>query len=375
MDEQGKKKEKSEEFDEFEPDPTKEAFFSDMGNIEEEIASEAIELVRHALSLIELGFHDDGIEVLRQAIGLYGQINKLAEVDALNRKISEIYLLKEKTFRERELEAEREIEIAQGGTILEHDDEETYKEADFLIVKALELVNDKQFDAALDIYDDAIKILKNLRKSSDIEKVSELIGDCYNRKADFLRKQKILTTKETITSQQEPGVKMSELELKAQKIRAFEDAKRKENEKSNQAYELIGKATELKDLRQYDESLKLFEESVLLFEEINWMNEVKKIKTMIEQVEIEKERFLLGLQHIKAREQQELETKKQQEIQLIERANIEEQIKHQTQAEKLREQVERKQEDAIFQGEISEMVDYAEKLAREYDLSMNEKGD
>ncbi len=370
MDEQDKKKEKSEEFDEFESDPTKEAFFSDMGNIEEEIASEAIELVRHALSLIELKFHDDGIEVLRQAIGLYGQINKLAEVDALNSKISDIYLLKEKMFREREMEIESEIEIAQGEAILAQNEDESYKGADLLIVKALELVNDKQFDAALDIYDDAIKILKNLRKSSDIEKVSELIGDCYNRKADFLRKQKILTTKETITSQQEPGGKMSELELKAQKIRAFEDAKRKENEKSNQAYELIGKATELKNLRQYDETLKLFEESVLLFEEINWMNEVKKIKTMIEQVEIEKERFLLGLQHIKAREQQELETKKQQEIQLIERANIEEQIKQQTQAEKLREQVERKQEDAIFQSEISAMVDYAEKLAREYDLSV-----
>ena len=370
MDERDKKKENNEEFDEFESDPTKEAFFSDMGNIEEEIASEAIELVQHALSLIELGFYDDGIEILRQAIGLYGQINKLAEIDALNKKIEVTYLLKEKNFRERELETESEIEIDQGGAKVEQNEDESYKEADSLIVNAIELVNNKQFDAALDVYDGAIKILKNLRKSFDLEKVGELIEDCYNRKADFLRKQKILTTEETTISQQEPKGEMSELELKAQKIRAFEDAKRKESEKSNQAYELIGKATELKNVRQYDEALRLFEGSVLLFKEINWINEVKKIKSMIEQVEIEKERFLLGLQHIKAREQQEFEIKKQQETQLIERANIEEQIKQQTQAEKLRGQVERKQEDTIFQNEISKMVDYAEKLAREYDLSM-----
>jgi len=362
MDEQDNKKEKNEEFDEFKLDPTKEAFFSDMGNIEEEIASEAIELVKHALSLVETQFYDDSVEILRQAIGLYAQIDKLAEIEAINNKISEIYLLKEKIFRERELKTESEIEIAQGESILELNEDESYKEADSLVVKAIELVNNKQFDAALDIYDDAIKILKNLRKSSDIENINELIEDCYNRKADFLRKQKILTTKETTTTQQEPVGELSEIELKAQKIRAFEDAKRKENEKSNQAYELIGKATELKKIRQYDEALKLLEESVLLFKEINWINEVKKIKSMIEQMEIEKERFLLELQHIKVREQQE--------SQLIERANIEEQIKLQTQAEKLRDQVERKQDHTLFQDEISKMVDYAEKLAREYDLSM-----
>lgn len=353
-----------------ESDPTKEAFFSDMGNIEEEIASEAIELVRHALSLVESQFYDDSIEILRQAIGLYAQINKSAEIDALNSKISEIYLLKERTFRDRELETDTEIEIDQGDDSLAQNEEEFYKEADSLIVNAIELVNNKQFNEALDIYDEAIKILKNLRMSSEIEKINELIEDCYNRKADFLRKQRILTTEDTTTTQQESEDEMSELELKAQKIRAFEEAKRKENEKSNQAYELIGKATELKNLRQYDESLKLLEESVSIFEEISWINEVKKIQNMIEQIKKEKKRFLFELQQIKEREQQEIDNKKQQEALLIERANTEKLIKQQMQAEKIREQVEKKQEETKFQDEISEMVDYAEKLAREYDINM-----
>jgi len=76
-------------FKENDPDPTKEAF-SNMGDIEKEIASEALELVKHALSLVESQFYDDSIEILRQAIGLYSQINRDSEVEAIKGKISEI---------------------------------------------------------------------------------------------------------------------------------------------------------------------------------------------------------------------------------------------------------------------------------------------
>ena len=60
---------------------------------EQEIASEALELVKHGLSLLESQFYDDSIEILRQAIGLYAQINRVSEIEALNGKISEIYLV------------------------------------------------------------------------------------------------------------------------------------------------------------------------------------------------------------------------------------------------------------------------------------------
>jgi hypothetical protein len=370
MTERNSEKEIRKEGDNFEGDPTKKAFFSDMEDMEEEIAAEAIELVRHALSLLATQFYDDSIEILRQAIGLYAQINKLAEIDALNNKISEIYLLKEKTFRDRELETGGEIEITQEDVLLVPSEEDSYKEADSLIVKAIELVNNKQFDAALDAYDDAIRILKNLRKSSEIEKINELIEDCYNRKAEFLREQRIRTTEESKIAQQTPESEISELELKAQRIRAFEEAKRKESEKSNQAYELIGKATELKKLKQFDESIKLLKESVLLFEEINWTNEVNKIKNMIEQTEDEKVRFQFDLQQIKEKEQQDTQKERQQQAQLLERATVEEQVKQQAQVEALRKQAEKEQEETAFQNEISEMIDHAEKIARDYDIKM-----
>ncbi len=368
MEKRDEDEDNNQKFNDKNPDPTKVAFFSDMGNMEEEIAVEAIELVTHALSLIEARFYDDSIEILRQAIGLYDQINKIAEVDALNNKISEIYLLKEQSFREIELETDTIIEASQEEDLLEQNGEELYNQADSLIIEALQLVTNEKFDGALDKYDEATKILKKLSKELELKKLSELIEDCFNKKAEFVRIHKSEPTGEIITLEQDSEGSLSKLEIKAQRVRAFEESKRKENQISNQAYELIGKATELKKLRQYDEAIRLYDEGLALFQEINWNNEVKKIKNMMEQVEREKQRFLEEVQKIKAEEERAEETKKQKETALIDNAQVQEQIKYQAQAEKLRAQSEREQEETTFQNEIAEMVDYAEKLARDYDL-------
>ncbi len=157
---------------------------------EQEIASEALEVVKHGLSLLESQFYDDSIEILRQAIGLYAQINRVSEIEALNGKISEIYLLREETFTKRELETKTEFENNVGEVISDQDEENLYKQADRLIVEAIGFVNNRNFDQALDTYDDVISILKKLKTGSEIENVNELIEDCYNRKADYLRKQK-----------------------------------------------------------------------------------------------------------------------------------------------------------------------------------------
>jgi hypothetical protein len=369
MEKREEEKDNNQKFNDNNPDPTKVAFFSDMGNMEEEIASEAIELVTHALSLIEARFYDDSIEILRQAIGLYDQINKIAEVDALNNKISEIYLLKEQSFRESELERDTIIQDSQEA-LLEQTEEELYSQADSLIIEALQLVTNEKFDDALDKYDEATKILQKLSKELELTKLSDLIEDCFNKKAEFVQIHKKASTGEIITLEQENEGTLSELEIKAKRIRAFEEFKRKENQISNQAYELIGNATELKKRRQYDEAIRLYDEGLALFQEINWNNEVKKIKNMIEQVEREKKRFLEEFQKIKVEEERAEEFKKQKEAALIDSAQLQEQIKGQAQAEKLRVQSERKQEEATFQNEIAEMVDYAEKLARDYDLKV-----
>ncbi len=65
-----------------------------MRNMEEKISQEAIELVRHAMSLLDLKLYDDAIEILRKAIRLYQQINNEEELNSLRKKIAEIYTQK-----------------------------------------------------------------------------------------------------------------------------------------------------------------------------------------------------------------------------------------------------------------------------------------
>ncbi len=86
-------------------EPTKDAFLADLNKIENDIIDEAIELVKHAINLAESKFFDDAIEILRQAMGLYDQIGRITEVEAIKDKISDMYIKKEQAFRETEIKS------------------------------------------------------------------------------------------------------------------------------------------------------------------------------------------------------------------------------------------------------------------------------
>ncbi len=352
----------NEKEDDLEFDPTKEAFFSDLENEEQEIISEAYELVEHALSLIESKYYDDAIEVLRQALGLYSQINKLAEIEALNNKITEIYLLKEQDFQELQLKGVDETKTSE----VEQTDEKYYNEiytrADQLILEGLKLVNSAQYDEALLMYREAITLLQQINRVSEIGKVNELIEDCFIRKADFIKQEQDQVGLQPTTT--------TESELKTQKVHEFEELKRKERETSTKAYEILGKATELSNIHQYSDAIKMYREGAQLFEEINWINEVKKINTIIDKVEKEKEKAIAESEKIRVEQEKlkELEARKQEE--LIHEAKVQEELKIKAKMEKVREAALKKEEEVQFRIVLRSMIDYAEKLAREYDLEM-----
>ncbi|MFW9946332.1 MAG: hypothetical protein ACFFDX_05830, partial [Candidatus Odinarchaeota archaeon] len=337
-------------------------FFADLDNIEEEISSEAYELVVHALTLIEGHYYDDAVEVLRQAIGLYSQINKGAEIEALNKKISDIYVLKEEYFRE--IETEAVVEIIEK----EDDKKDILNNAYDIIEKGKELVNLEKFEEALDNYDEAIELFQKIDKNDEIENINKLIEDCYNKKAEYLRRSK----KEPVPIQEpikiKPQTELSEEELKQQRIMAFEEAKKREEEISTKAFEILGKASELAKIRQYDQAINLYLRGATLFEDISWSNESKKVRNTIEQLEIKKAQFNAEMEIRKAQEEKMLEEQKASEI--IKKAQIEEQIRVQAQAEKLANIEIRKREEKLFRTKITEMIDNAENLAREYDLEM-----
>ncbi|MFX0021748.1 MAG: hypothetical protein ACFE9S_05445 [Candidatus Hermodarchaeota archaeon] len=370
----------NQEFDDDELDLTKDAFFSDLMDMEEEIASEAYELVEHAINLIQSQFYDDSIEILRQAIGLYTQINRIEEINAINDKISEVYLLKEEAFREIEaapeekvavvddLEALDEVQVTKESEVIEETKEEIelISKADQLIVVAHELSNNNQFEEALDKYDEAEKILEDLGKSDEIERLYALIEECYNKKAEYLQDLKKLEPEEFIELK-ESSKKVQE---KEEKLTQFLEAKRREEEVSSKAYEILDQAVEYAKINEYDQAINLYSEGVRLFEELNWTYEANRIRDTIEILEQEK------IKHFEGLEKERLEIKQKIETEIHKEKFIEEQVKEISEQEKL-VQMERlrgielqKMEQDFFKAQIDNMATEAARMGREYELAM-----
>ncbi|MFX1358017.1 MAG: hypothetical protein ACFFA8_12135, partial [Promethearchaeota archaeon] len=365
MNDSNEEKDNNKDFNNNNYDPTKEAFFSDLGGMEDEIASEAYELVAHALSLIESQFYDDSIEILRQAIGLYEQINRKAEVEALYRKISEIYVLKENLFKEHEIESEFGLTSLDDVRSIELEEKNLSNQAKSKVLEASQLVETGDFEAALDKYDEAIKIYRSINEHAEIKVIDKLIEDCYNKKAEFLR----TTKKAELESQTAP----SEEKIKVEKLKAFEEAKIKESETSEQALEIVGRATDLVKIHQYDEALQLYEQGARLFQEINWINEAKRILNTIEKVKVEKESYLRELELIEKETEIQEKTYEHKEKEFLEKARMEEQVKLQAEAKKIRELSEKRREEEEFKKQITDIVNKVEKMAREYDLKLKKE--
>jgi len=347
-------------------DPTKEAFISDMLEMEEEIASEAYELVEHGLHLVDTQFFDDGIEILRQAIGLYAQINREEESKAINEKISEVYLLKEKTFREVETPPEEKAEEFKE----EKDEISKLIRAEQLLKKAKELVERKEFEVALDIYDEVESIFEQLDKPDERENLDELIEDCYNKKAEFLRTLKKVTSEEVIESLTEPKVSESEEGLKEEKLKQFLEVKKQEEEISSKAYELLDQATELAKSHEYDEALKLYLEGLNLFKKLNWTYEVKKIDDTIALLEKERMVYRKSLEKNKVKEAKEIEKQMQQDEIIDQFVKDREKQEKKAKLERLKEIEFQKLEEDFFKVQINNMANEASNLAHDYDIAM-----
>ena len=165
------KKNKEEDYEG--PDITKDAFFSDMEDMEEEIAFEALSIVEHALSLIQSGFFDDAIEIMRQAIGLYEQIDREAEINALKNKIADIYIMKEQAFKKEESKEILDMPPESMKDISPKDSVELYANISKLLENAKRLINSNQFDEALDNFDEAIVISQQLNDEPKVEEINK----------------------------------------------------------------------------------------------------------------------------------------------------------------------------------------------------------
>ncbi len=339
-------------------DPTEEAFFSGMMDMEEEIASDAYDLIEHAINLIDSQFYDDSIEIMRQAIGLYAQINREEEIKAVNEKISEVYLLKEKTFREVEIEPkkkEEEFKVEEVG-------EDDLNRAKQLIKKAKDLEEKKEFEVALEVYDEVENIFEQLDKPDEIEKLYTYIEDCYTKKAEFLR-----TLKEELP---ESEASETEDELKDVKLKQFLDDKKREEEVASQAYKKIAQAAGYVERHEYKQALKLYEEGSNLFKKINWTYEIQKIDDTIIELEKEKVAYFRNLEEQKIDEKQKIEIQMQQEEIIEHQAKEKEEQEKAAKMERIKEIEIQKMEEDFFKAQIGNMAAEASKIVRDYELAM-----
>jgi uncharacterized protein YozE (UPF0346 family) len=334
-----------------------------MEDMEEEIAFEALSIVEHALSLIQSGFFDDAIEIMRQAIGLYEQIDREAEINALKNKIADIYIMKEQAFKKEESKEILDMPPESMKDISPKDSVELYANISKLLENAKRLINSNQFDEALDNFDEAIVISQQLNDEPKVEEINKYIEDCYNKKAQFLREKR---------KQEEVKVErqLTPEELKVKKLREFEEAKEREERISNEAFDKIGKASDFAKIHQYDEAIALYLEGISLFDQIGWSNESKKIQDTVSYIEKQKEKHLQEIERVKAQEKQRAILEQQKAKELMEVAEIKQERITKTKAEEIPQIKAKRQEDLLFQNNISRMIDEAEKLARQYDIDM-----
>jgi len=358
--------------------------------MEEKTNQEALELVQHALSLLDLKLYDDCIEILRKAIRLYEQINNEVEINALRKKIAEIYTEKEK-------ETGRKKIMQESSSALKPEE---------LIEEAKRLVEMNKFEEALSKYDDIINILNEYNRSSELEDIYQLIEQCYVAKAKFLREPK----KEQVEEEMETDLKdlvrptdvveekiairdSDALEIETERMRAVEERFKKEfedKELQKRIIDMVDRADKMareyesqkiralkngrfEELCVYPDVIVMYEEARRLLTEKGW---VEQAKIYANQIQIYKEKLE---KDIKIRELEALKAEKDREFEdLMRTGKVAREIKEDSQREERFKAIEAKVkkdfEDEKFQNFITETVANTEKMVRNYELEMK-KGD
>ncbi|TFG30594.1 MAG: hypothetical protein EU532_00465 [Promethearchaeota archaeon] len=381
--------------------------------MEENIIQEALELVRHAMSLVDLKLYDEAIRILRQATRLYEQTNLEEEKNALRKKIAEIYTLKETALEEDDVKSDTEQILAgeitpKNQVEVEVNTPEEEKEIireksdispEALMQAAEELIAQNQFEEALDKYEEALKLLNMSNRSSDVDNVYKLIEECYVLKAKFLKQSKeekiveedYIDSKEMVQSRDlveekiiisetdKPKIETDKLKAVEEKYkRDFEDEELQRKitsmvdtaEKMAREYESI----KLKSLKDgyfedpciYPDVIAIYNDAYNLLVERGWVDQAKIYANQISiyKDKLEKDIKLREIEAMKAQRDKEFESlmKSDKGTRTIE-----------TGTEKLKfmeEKLKKDIEDENFQNFIVKTVADAEKLVRDYELEI-----
>lgn len=143
----------------------------------------------------------------------------------------------------------------------------------------------------------------------------------------------------------------------------YKERKNSEGDILNQAFEFMGKGTELAKVKEYDEALRLYNEAVELLREINWVDQIQTIQKTIDQLELERIHHNQALEKQKARDEKQRKLKAEQAI--LEEKQIREE-KERIESERARK-IEKSVKEKDFKQQIVDREEYADKMVREYE--------
>ena len=143
----------------------------------------------------------------------------------------------------------------------------------------------------------------------------------------------------------------------------MDNRKNSEGDILNQAFELMGKGTELSKVKEYDEALRLYNEAVELLREINWLDQIQTIQKTIDQLELERTHHNQALEKQKARDEKQRKLKAEQAI-LEEKQAKEEKERIESETARKIENIEKEKD---FKQQIVDREEYADKMIREYE--------
>ena len=349
---------------------TKPAFSPELN--ENEINGKATNLVEQALIKIGAKLYEEAIVLLRKAKGFYSQIDKKDEIEAIRRRISEIYILKEQS---------KDID-------LEVNDNENKEPEDELSDKAIKAIREakifieiEEFDDALNKYDEAIEIYKRTNNESKIAQVYELIDKCYDSKSEFLKKPKLMVPqKEDIIENaafqrkeledQEKLKRITELERKKEEEANFENkinrmvnhANKLERDYESEKKKAIRDGSLLKSEAPYQQIINIYNEIQKLLVARGWEESANQYNNQIKFCEEKSEND----QKLREIEIQKVQKQEEYDAHLKFKENGEQRVEaHILKA--AQQKYQKELEDEFFQNQITEVINNAERAAYEYE--------
>ncbi|MFX1498713.1 MAG: hypothetical protein ACFFBH_14410 [Promethearchaeota archaeon] len=274
--------------------------YQNVGNIFAEIQwNDELPLIEESIKELEQMKKES--EIKRQE-GMQNEIERQKEEQAFQEKISIQLRLEQERLRKREVklrEKEKELEYRQKRK------EDAFK----LLDEAQNLINQADFDKAIELYHDITNIFAEIQWYDEVEFIGNAIIEIENKRREyFLKRQGELQEKlEREREERDFQINITE-KLKSQKEKFKERSlklreKEKELEyredKRRDAFRLIEEAQNFLSLGKFNEAIETYRKVANLFAQIQWREEIPIINNAILEIEtIRKKKDIIDQKHM-----------------------------------------------------------------------------